>query len=85
MKQHGTTYKILKGNKVKIQNISGKLKVNGLDQFINIPNIDIANAKLLNTPTGYYIAITVFRFNTDIPVKEFIGKEIGIDMGISNR
>ena len=81
LKQCGTTYKI-HGNKVKIQNIYGKLKVNGLDQFINIPNIDIANAKLLNTPTGYYIAITVFRFNTDIPVKEFIGKEIGIDMGI---
>ena len=83
LKQYGTTYKI-SGNKIKIQNISGKLKVNGLDQFINIPNIDIANAKLLNTPTGYYIAITVYRFNTDIPVKNFIGKEIGIDMGIKN-
>ena len=82
LKQHGTTYKILKGNKVKIQNISGKLKVNGLDQFINIPNIDIANAKLLNTPTGYYIAVTIFRFNTDIPSKKFIDEEIGIDMGI---
>jgi putative transposase len=82
LKQHGTTYKILNNKKVKIQNISGKLKVNGLDQFINIPNIDIANAKLLNTPTGYYIAVTIFRFNNDIPSKKFIGKEIGIDMGI---
>ncbi len=83
LKQYGTTYKI-SGNKIKIQNISGQLRVNGLKQFINIPNIDIANAKLLNTPTGYYIAITVYRFNTDIPVKNFIGKEIGIDMGIKN-
>ena len=84
LKQYGTTYKILSPYTMKIQNISGKIRVNGLDQFINDPTVEIANAKLLNTPTGYYIAITVFRYKKDIVEKPFIGKEIGIDMGIKS-
>ena len=82
LKQYGTTYKILTKNKMKVQNISGKIKVNGLNQFINDSDIEFANAKILNTPTGYYIAITCFKFNEKIIKKEYIGSEIGIDMGI---
>lgn len=81
LKQYGSTYKIHK-NKIKVQNISGKLKVNGLKQFINLKNIEFANAKILNTPTGYYIAITTYQFKEDLPIKKYIGSEIGIDMGI---
>ena len=84
LKQFGTTYQILNNKYMKVQNISNKIRVNGLDQFINIPNIEYANAKILNTPTGYYIAITTYRYINNLPIKEFIGEEIGIDMGIKN-
>jgi len=82
LKQYGTTYQILNDKYMKVQNISGKIKVNGLEQFINDPDIEFANAKILNTPTGYYIAITCFKFKEKIIKKEYIGSEIGIDMGI---
>lgn len=82
--QYGKTYKILGKNKIKIQNISGNIIVNGLDQFIDIPNIEIANAHLLNKPNGYYIAITTYQYSENLPEKEYIGEEIGIDMGIKD-
>jgi putative transposase len=84
LKQYGTTYQILNDKYMKVQNISGKIKVNGLEQFINDPDIEFANAKILNTPTGYYIAITCFKFKEKIIKKEYIGSEIGIDMGIKD-
>ncbi len=84
LKQYGNTYKIINSNKMRIQGVSGKVKVNGLKQFINMSNIDIANAKLLNTPTSYYVAITIFKYNDDIVIKPYIGDEIGIDMGIKD-
>ena len=84
LKQYGNTYKIYSHNKMKIQGISKKITVNGLDQFIDIPNIEIANAHILNKPDGYYIAITTYQNIDDIPEKEYIGEEIGIDFGIKN-
>ena len=82
LKQYGNTYKIYSHNKMKIQGIAKKITVNGLDQFINIPGIEIANAKILNKPDGYYIAITTYQNIDDMPQKEYIGEEIGIDFGI---
>ena len=82
LKQYGNTYKIYSHNKMKVQGISKKIIVNGLDQFIDIPNIEIANAKILNKPNGYYIAITTYQNISDLPKKEYIGEEIGIDFGI---
>lgn len=82
--QYDKTYKILSNNKIRIQNINGKIKVNGLKQFINDPDIEIANAKLLNTPRGYYVAITCFKPKDKVDKKEYIGDEIGIDMGIKD-
>ena len=82
LKQFGTTYQILNDRYMKVQSVSGKIKVNGLEQFVNDPDIEFANAKILNTSTGYYIAITCFRFKKDIVEKTFIGSEIGVDMGI---
>jgi len=84
LKQFGTTYQILNTKYMKIQNISGKVKVNGLDQFINDPDIEFANAKILNTPSGYYVAITTYRYNDDLALKSYLGSEIGIDMGIKD-
>ena len=84
LKQYGNTYKILSNRRMKIQGVPGKIIVNGLDQFKDIDNIEFANAKILNTPKGYYIAITTYRFKDDIEKKNYIDKEIGIDMGIKN-
>ena len=82
--QYGNTYKIYSHNKMKIQGISKKIIVNGLDQFIDIPGIEIANARILNKPDGYYIAITTYQNIDSFPEKEYIGEEIGIDFGIKN-
>ena len=84
LKQYGNTYKIYGNKRIKIQNVSGKIIVNGLEQFINIPDIEIANAKILNKPDGYYIAITTYQYTDKLPVKEYIGEEIGIDFGIKD-
>ena len=83
LKQYEHTYKILSTHLMRIQGISGKIRVNGLEQFIDIPNIEFANAKILNTPKGYYISITTYIDTDSLPIKHFIGKEIGLDMGIS--
>ena len=84
LRQYNMTYKIYSHNRMKIQGISKKIVVNGLDQFIDIPNIEIANAHILNKPDGYYIAITTYQNIDDLPEKEYIGEEIGIDFGIKN-
>ncbi len=81
LKQYGTTYKILSHNKMRIQNIHGKLTVNGLDQFINIDGIEYANANMLNTPLGYYIAITTYIDKDKIQNKPKNKGRIGIDFG----
>ena len=81
LKQYGTTYKILYHNKMRIQNVHGKLTVNGLDQFINIDGIEYANANILNTPLGYYIAITTYIDKDKIQHKPKIKGRIGIDFG----
>ena len=41
---------------VKIPNISGEVRVNGLKQIPD--NVDFACAELLSTPKGYYLSIT---------------------------
>ena len=84
LKQFGTTYQILNDRYMKIQNVSGKIKVNGLNQFINDPDIEFANAKILNTPTGYYVAVTCFKFSDKIKEKPFVGEEVGVDMGVKD-
>ena len=77
--QYGITYSI-KNNRVKIQGIKKTVKINGLEQFINKPNIEITNGKLLNKPDGYYIQFTVFEPKE---TKEYTKDIIGIDFGCS--
>lgn len=80
LKQYGTTHKIISSKRVKIQGIHKSLYVNGLEQFTNIPKIEICNARLLNLPTGYYVQFVCY-----IPkqIKQKIQKTIGIDFGCS--
>lgn len=82
-KQNGLTHKIKNSHKVKLQGVSKDILVNGLEQFINEDGIEIANLKLLNTPMGYYMAITTFIDRDKLSFNK-TEEEIGIDLGCSN-
>lgn len=78
LKQFGHTYAIKGKNKIRIENI-GILVVNGLEQ-INLDEVEFANAKLIQKPSGFYIHITVYtkkqsQSNTE---KEVLGLDMGI-------
>ena len=80
LKQANVSYKIIGKNKIKIQGIKKPLKVNGLKQLGRFgKDYELANAKLLLKPSGYYIAITVY---TNKVISDKIDKKIiGIDFG----
>ena len=81
LRQFGHTYKIKGKNKISIQNI-GVLVVNGLEQ-INIDEVEFANAKLIQKPSGYYIHLTVYSKKQPQPTAD---KEVlGLDMGIKDQ
>lgn len=81
LKQYGITYRFneTKPNYVKIQNIKGYFKLNGIKQIPK--NAEITNATLIKRNNNFYLSLTCF-----IPreTKIFPEKEIGIDFGISN-
>lgn len=77
LKQYGTTYKFHNNHKVKIQNIHGLVRVNGLDQIKD--NVEFANAKLLNRADGYFLAITTYTERR--PYSNRPRADVGIDMG----
>lgn len=82
LKQFGNSYKIVDRRKIKIQNVPGEIRVNGLDQIYSNSGklkFELANAKLLNTPLGYYLAIICYSKKEERECKG----EIGIDFGIS--
>ena len=88
LKQHGNTYTFdpINSKLVSIQNINGKLRLRGTKQ---IPaDAELANAKLLNKPDGYYLAVSAY-----IPKLSFeeqfiknpnliLDSSIGIDMNV---
>ena len=81
LRQYGNTFDIdFNKHTVSIQNMKKyPLKVRGLDQ---IPaDAEIANAKLIRKPSGYYIHITTF-----VPPEPYveIGAVCGLDFGIGN-
>lgn len=83
LKQYMVTYSFKGKSSIKLQGISKKVHVNGINQFIGEEEIEYANAKILNQPDGYFVSITTFS-----PKKNFIrnknGKSIGIDFGIKH-
>ena len=79
--QYGNTYKFITPKKMKIQGVSRYVMVSGAKQFINDKKIELASAKLLNTPRGYYIAISTFTFKEDLSRIPFNGKTVAIDFG----
>ena len=80
LQQHKITYRFYDDKHIGIQGFSKPLKIRGAKQFWNIPNLEFANAKLLNLPDGYYLAITTYQ-NKGCEKKKY-KPEIGIDMGI---
>ena len=81
LKQFGQTYAIKGKNKIRVQNI-GVLVINGLEQ-INLDEVEFANAKLIQKPSGFYINITVYSNKQQEVLTE---KEvIGLDMGIKDQ
>jgi putative transposase len=81
LKQFGKTYKVKSHNKISVQNI-GVLVVNGLEQ-INIDEIEFANAKLIQKPSGFYINLTIY--SNRQPQPETSKEVLGLDMGIKDQ
>ena len=81
LKQFGHTHRIKSLRKVGITGITGNFRVHGLEQFADNPNAEIANAKLLKKPDGYYIHWTVYIFKDKLPVIQRSDEVIGIDFG----
>lgn len=82
LKQFGTTYSF-KNKKLKIQNVPGYIRVNGLNQILTRNGelkYELANAKLINTPNGYYLCLTCFKPKER---RKTTKDTIGIDMGVS--
>ena len=80
LKQHGVTYRFYDEYHIGIQGFKEHVRIRGANQFWNIPSLEFANAKLLNLPDGYYLAITTYQ--SKVGEKKKYKPEIGIDMGI---
>ena len=79
LKQYGTTYKV-RGSKIRVQNVPGWLRVHGTEQ---LEGYELANAKLINKPDGYYLKVTAFRNSDEVAQQVFDHNSvIGIDMGV---
>ena len=81
LKQFNNTYKIKSRNKISIQNI-GILVVNGLEQ-INLDEVEFANAKLIQKPSGFYIHLTVY--SKKQPQSNTEKEVLSLDMGIKDQ
>lgn len=79
--QYGLTYKFKSSKRMKIQGVSGYITISGAKQFFGNDDIELASAKILNTPKGYYIAISTFTYFDKLPIKKFNHKNIGLDIG----
>lgn len=81
LKQFRQTYAIKGKNKIRVQNI-GILVMNGLEQ-INLDEVEFANAKLIQKPSGFYINLTVYsNKQQEISTEKEV---IGLDMGIKDQ
>ena len=80
LQQAWKTYKFYDARHIRIQGFKKGIRIIGANQFWNIPGIELANAKLLNLPDGYYLAITTYQ-PKGCEQKKY-KPEIGIDMGI---
>ncbi len=83
-KQIGNSHKIINKKRIRLQGIKGDLLVNGLEQFYNIPGVEVANARLLHRATGYFVQFVCFlpkACSQEQPGEE--KKIVGVDFGCS--
>ena len=80
LKQYGVTYKFKTANKVRIGGIGGTILVRTGGQLEGVD--EFANANLVHRADGYFLKITCFKNNENLPQKTTNGKEIGLDFGI---
>ena len=81
-KQIGNSHKILNKKRIRLQGIKSDLLVNGLEQFYNIPGVEVANARLLHRATGYFVQFVCFlprACSQETPEAE--KKIVGVDFG----
>lgn len=82
LKQFGNTYRIdFKKNLVFVQGIKKPFKVRGLKQIPE--NAEIANAKLVRKPSGYYFHITIYTEYDDKVIGSAAGNDFGIGTNIT--
>ncbi len=80
LSQYGVTHKITGRNRIKINGLKRPLIVRGLDQIK--PYYEIANAKLIKKPSGYYIHITCYITVCGSAVIKKKNESTGLDFGI---
>ena len=80
LQQHKVTYRFHDEYHIGLQGFKERIRIRGANQFWNILDLEFANAKLLNLPDGYYLAITTYQ-NKGGDTEKY-KPEIGIDMGI---
>lgn len=82
LKQYGTTYRFdFLSERVKVQKVPGYLRVKGLSQVIDY---DLANAKLVKKPSGFFLKVTAFIDKADTKDYFMPNTFIGIDFGLKN-
>lgn len=80
LKKYGYTHKILSSKRVTLPGLGRKgIIVNGLNQFINIPEIEICNARLLKRADGLFIQFITYqpKINNNITNKKILGIDFG--------
>ena len=81
LKQYNNSYLFKSFHKVRIAGISGKLFINGTQQFLDFPNVEIANANLVKKSNGYFLYVTTFWNKKDLKQIKKNNQKIGIDFG----
>ena len=81
LKQYGISHKIVSSKRIKIAGLPKTFSVNGLEQFINIPNIEFANARLIHRGNGYYVQFVCYvpKEQNKIKINEIIGVDFGCE------
>lgn len=74
--------KVLNSKTISIPGFK-KLKVYGLEQFINFPEFEIASPKLVRKASGIYLHVPVC-IPKEITKRKLTNKEVGLDFGIKD-
>lgn len=67
------------GKSVHIQKIPGYMRINGYEQ---LERYEIANAKLIQKPSGFYLHVTAFKETAKIEDPFPVGTALGADFGV---